>query len=234
MKKNQVIVALALILTSNLSIAQEVLSRSLSPSANGSSGLITTTPVVLNDDVEGTPYITSDFLPARISASDDNIFYVRYNAIKDEIEVKGDNNQAFALNKYRKDIIIKLVSNSKTYRLFDYVDDNELPNLGYFVDLIPESNIKLLKKERVIFIEEKVALTSYHTARPAQFKRVSDDYYIKISEEQGAVLMPKRKKDIAKLIPEHSKDILSYIKTNKIKTSREEDLIKLVSYMSTL
>ena len=53
-------------------------------------------------------------------------------------------------------------------------------------------------------------------------------------EGENAQLLPKKNKDLAKLFPANSKEILSFIKTNKIKTSREDDLIRLVTYISSL
>lgn len=197
-------------------------------------GLISTTPVIENATVEGSPYIIEKFTPAKISASEDNIFYVRYNALRDEFEVKGENDIAYALNKYRRDIVVELIALKKTYQVFGYLDKNGNENFGYFVDLGKDkSNVKLLKKEKIIFTKEKLAVTSYDTAKPAEYKRGNDEYYIKINDA-NAIELPNGKKNIANLFPKNSKKVLAYIKSEKIKTNREEDLLKLVNYINTL
>ncbi|MEZ4803305.1 MAG: hypothetical protein R2797_11080 [Gelidibacter sp.] len=213
--------------------AQELIDGQLN-GGNRVNGLISTTPVVLNETVEGSPYINDEFLPAKISASEDNVFYVRYNAIADQFEVKGENNKAYALNKYRRDIVVQLVGVKKTYQVFGYLDENDNENFGYFVIINgKDSNVKLLKKEKKFFIGEKVATTSYDTPKPATYKRANDEYYIKVGED-AAIEMPTNKKDIAKLFPKQEKNILSFIKENKIKTKKEEDLNMLMEYINQI
>ncbi|MEZ4793551.1 MAG: hypothetical protein R2783_08855 [Gelidibacter sp.] len=203
-------------------------------SGTRSSGLISTTPIVLNEYVQGSPYINEDFLPARISVSEDDVFYVRYNAISDQFEVKGENNKSYALNKYRRDIVVQLVGLKKTYQVFGYLDENENENFGYFVIMNDQdSNVKLLKKEKKFFIGEKVATTSYDTPKPATYKRANDEYYIKIGNDP-AVELPTKKKEIAKLFPKKEDKILNFIKEHKIKTKREEDLNRLMSYINQI
>jgi len=58
--------------------------------------------------------------------------------------------------------------------------------------------------------------------------------YIKLANKE-AVLLPTKKKKLAKaLFPENSKIILDFINSNKIKLSREADLITFVNYLNTL
>ena len=89
----------------------------------------------MNENVDGTPYVNEEYLPAKISASEDNTFYVRYNAMRDEFEVKGANNQAYSLNRYRRDIVVEIIPLEKKYQVFGFLDDDENENFGYFVYL---------------------------------------------------------------------------------------------------
>ncbi|GFZ90225.1 hypothetical protein GCM10011531_22260 [Aquaticitalea lipolytica] len=231
MKKLLLIFTLSLFTFS--SGAQELISGQLS-GGSASGGLISTTPVVENSQIEGSPYVNEEFLPAKISASEDNIFYVRYNALKDEFEVKGANNVAYALNKYRRDIVVELISNNKTYQVYGYLDKNENENFGYFVNLSnPNSNIKLLKKENITFVKEKVAVTSYDSSQPARYKRGSDAYYVKINDN-NAVLLSTNKKDVSKLFPGNEKKVLDFIKKEKLKLKKEDDMNKLIQFTNTL
>lgn len=197
--------------------------------------LIDVSPVVTNESVEGSPYINEKYLPATISASEGDIFYVRYNALKDEFEVKGDNNKAYALNRYRRDLIIEILPLKKTYQVFGYYDDNQNENFGYFSYLNGlNSKITLFKKEKITFVDEQIASTSYGTNRPAKFKRWDDEFYIKLKGEKILSELPGNKKSISKLFPKHQADVLKYIKKNRIKTSKEEDLVQLINYINTL
>jgi len=201
---------------------------------SGSGQLLSTTPVVLNDRVDGTPYINEKFAPAVISASENNIFYVRYNAVRDDIEVKGEHNSAYSLNKYRRDITIKLLAQKKTYQNFMYVDSDNNQTFGYFVHISdPEANVKLLKKEIIKFFDEKLQVTGYDTPQDAKFKRLADKYFIKKGKE-NAVVIPSSKKEFAKLFPEHEKEVLAYLKSEKIKLKKEESLTQLFGFINSL
>jgi len=128
--------------------------------------LIDVSPVVTNETVEGSPYMNEKYLAASISASEGDVFYVRYNALDDVFEVKGDKNKAYALNRYRRDIIIEILPLKKTYQVRGYFDGDKNENFGYFVYL-NDSNSKnvLFKKERIAFIEEKKASTGYDSEK---------------------------------------------------------------------
>merc|ERR1711974_326299 len=82
---------------------------------------------------------------------------------------------------YRRDIVVEIVPLNKKYQVFGYMDENFNENFGYFV-FLSESDKEaiLLKKERITFIGEKRAVTSYDTPRSARYKRWSDKFFIKV------------------------------------------------------
>ncbi|WP_040250003.1 hypothetical protein [Psychroserpens mesophilus] len=197
--------------------------------------LIDVTPVVLNESVEGSPYINEKFLPATISASEGDVFYVRYNAMSDEFEVKGDQNKAYALNRYRRDIVIEILPLKKTYQVVGYYDDERNENFGYFLYLTnPKAKTVLFKKEKIIFIDEQKASTGYDSNDPAKYKRINDKFFIKLNGKKILSELPNKRKDLAKLFSEHEDSVIAYMKENRIKTSKEEDLIQLINYVNTL
>lgn len=183
----------------------------------------------------GSPYVNTDFVAAKVSSNDNLILLVRYNAIADEIEVKKDDDQIFAFNKSLKDVQLNLVVEKKIYQLIDYIDkDNGYVLSGYFVHLgNPDNNIKLLKKEIVKFQKAEKATSSYDPAQPAEYKRKSDDYYVKIGGD-NAVKLSSNKKDFAKMFPEHKEEILDYIKSERIKLNNDEDFTKLSVFINLL
>lgn len=188
-----------------------------------------------DDTILGTPYVNDAFLPAKIHTNSEKntSFYIRYNALADEFEVKGAGDKNYALKKDRKDILVEFIGTEKYYRVYDFIENENIKS-GYFVILTnKDANTILLKRESVTLIKKKVAVTSYDSDKPAQYKRNSDEFFIKLPSG-NAVELPRNKKDIAKLFPEHSKKVLDYIKSNKIKTSKESDLIQLTNYLNTL
>jgi hypothetical protein len=204
----------------------------------GSSGYLITKNKVDDGKIDGTPYVSETFLPAKItseatSSVEDKVLYLRYNAVNGEFEVQGVDEKVYVINKYRRDITVKFVGLNKTYQNFGYLEDGN-ENYSYFINLSDvDSKVKLLKKENIILIKKTVAVTSYDNEKPAHYKKVGDDYFIKINENLAQEL-PKKDKDIANLFPEHSKAILAHIKSEKLKTKKEEDLVKLVNYINTL
>ena len=168
--------------------------------------LIDVSPQTYNESAEGSPYINEKFLAATISASKDNIFYVRYNALADEFEVKAENNKAYALNRYRRDIVIDILPLKKKYQVFGYLDKENNENFGYFLFLTnSEGNNVLFKKEKVVFLDEVKSTNGYNKPRPAKFKRSSDKYYVKLNNSALLTELPTKKKAIAENIAKAEK-----------------------------
>lgn len=229
------ILCLALILPIVSAFPQQELIGGQAIGGNRVNLLLDVSPVVLNESVEGSPYINEKFLPATISASEGDVFYVRYNAMNDEFEVKGENNKAYALNRYRRDIVVEILPLKKTYQVIGYYDDDQNENFGYFLNLSnPNAKTVLYKKEKVIFIDEQKAITGYDNSDPAKYKRVNDKFFIKLKGKNILTELPNKKKNIVNLFPEHKDSISKYIKENRIKTSKEEDLVQLINYINTL
>jgi len=187
-----------------------------------------------NVNIEGTPYITEKFQPITISGQEENNFQGRYNGYNGDMEVldvkKGI---VFVLNKLMTNYDVNFVAQRKIYRSYKRkTEDGGLVN-DFFVKLSDNNNMSLLKKENVKFFKEVKAVSTYDKARAAKYKRGNDQYFIKKIDDTVIELSTK-KKDIAKLFPEKSKDILGYIKSNKLNTKNESDLIKLVNYISSL
>nr|WP_321234345.1 hypothetical protein [uncultured Psychroserpens sp.] len=184
--------------------------------------------------IQGTPYIIDDFTPARVSADQNKIFNLRYNAVSDQMEVQSDKNTIQAINRNIEGVTITFLKDNKTYQSLNYINEDGIAERGYFIHVnSPDSKVNLLLKESKKFIERQPAKSSYQETKPARFKKVDDVYYI-ILKNKTAQILPEKKKDILKLFPENSDKVASFIKSNKIKVSKREHLIKLVNYINTL
>lgn len=184
-------------------------------------------------DVEGSKYIQEKYIPASISVYSGYKFNVRYNAYDDEMEVEGKDNKSFALNKGEKNLEVTFINTNTTYSLHTYTNRENKTIAGYFQKLNSGEKVTLLKKEKIMFIEEKQSKTGYDSYRPPQFKRVSDKFFIKLKDNPVAIEFPKNKKLFANLFPDRKDEILQFIKKNKLKTSNEQDLIKLFEFINT-
>ncbi|WP_397364760.1 hypothetical protein [Olleya sp. R77988] len=190
-----------------------------------------------NDDgedtnIEGSKYINSEYQQANLSTHPNLLFNVRYNAFNDDIEIQGKENTSYALNKYSGTIIVSMLS-GENYINTKYTDSKGNLSTGFFRFLSSSNDIFLLKKQTVIVKEKVEAKTTYHKSKPARYQRSNDEYYIKINDGTASKL-PKKNKDFANLFPKEKESILKYIKTEKIKLKKEEDLIKIFKYIETL
>jgi len=184
--------------------------------------------------IEGTPYLDEGFSPARVSSEITKIFYVRYNLVNDEMEVKNENEEVYAINKSILNLTITFLKNNKTYQVIKYINEDGSSDNGYF-SLLSNINtkVKLLLKESKVFLEGQAAKSGYEKAVRPSFKKAKDKYFIKVGGD-SAMELPKNKKDVAKLFPEYESQIISFIKKNKIKTSSKEDLLELTKFISGL
>lgn len=223
------------ILLSLLTIAFISTSSIAQSGYNNQNGLlVTASKSKKNINIEGSPFINETFLPIKLTNHEDKNLQARYNGYNGDMEVldvtKG---VVFVLNKNVADYDVTFTGMDKTYSIFNFIDEDGYISKDFFIKISTDSKVSLLKKEKVQYLGEKIATSTYDRARPAKYKRANDRYYIMLEGENAQVL-PRKNKDLAKLFPDHTKDILSYIKTNKIKTSKEEGLIKLITYISTL
>lgn len=199
------------------------------------SGFITSPATEHNRDILGSQYITEDFVAAKISIIENKIYSGKYNAFLDQIEIMSKDGTVYVINKdIKRDIAITFIDSKKTYKLFNFLDNKNKNNLGYFISMNNKGlNVLLLKKERIKFVKERKAKTSYDKNKLAEFKKLKDIYYIKI-EKKPAVLFPNNKTKLIKLFPEHKNKISTFVKTEKLKMSNETDIMKLINYINKI
>ena len=187
-----------------------------------------------NSNIKGSKYINETFISTKISSMPGQIFGVRYNVFSDEMEFQGIDNKIYALNKNDVTVVVTFTETNDSYYIFNYLDDNNIQKKGYFKKLNSKGANLLLKKNRIVFFEEQASKTGYDAPKPAMYKTMKDRIYIKLGDND-AVLMPTKKSKLAKQIfPDNEKEVLKFIKSNKIKLKNEEDLNKLVEFTQTL
>ncbi|MGB3605575.1 MAG: hypothetical protein WA775_06410 [Psychroserpens sp.] len=186
-----------------------------------------------NKDAIGSPYLYKDFTVAKISATSD-VYKMRYNAFNDEIEVKVGGDKIKNFNKNLNNVVITFLDDDLNFLPLNYIDVKNGLQRGYFVSLTDnKQKVKLYSKKEISFIEAKPAITSYDSDKPAEFKRLDDTFFVSINDAYARAL-PTKKKDIAKMFPKHAKEVITFIKENRIETSEEKDLIQLINYINTL
>lgn len=220
---------------SNAIFAQGLVGDGFNDQISDNTGIISIAPATKkNVNIEGTPYINDNFLPVKITSFEDKNFQARFNAYNGDMEVLDiTSGTVYVLNKSIKNYNVTFIGTNTSYSVYQHIDEDGYVTNAFFITLTSNNGLTLIKKEKVQFLGERVATSTYDKARPAMYKRGNDRYYIKIGDTDAKPFSTK-KKDIVREFSSNSKKILSFIKENKLKTSKEEDLIKVINFISSL
>ena len=186
--------------------------------------------VSLPADVKGSPYITENFVPVKLSINENTVYNGRFNAFNGDMEIKSQD-KTIVLDT-SKDIEVLFVITNKLYKTCTYNQKNSKTKRGFLVVLTESDSLQLFKLEKINFAEKKPVTSSYDTPKPAEFRKVSDSYFIKIDGQ--IVFLSTKKKAFLKSFPEYKTKLKNYLKMEKLNLKNESDLIKIVSYLNKL
>ncbi|MDX1828567.1 MAG: hypothetical protein R3342_03375 [Lutibacter sp.] len=179
----------------------------------------------------GSPYLESKkFEVGTITNTTENKVYrflIRYNIYKDIIEVQKSENSFVNLNKLN---YFKISLYKKKFELLTYKIKGKIKT-GYLEVLLNRKNTGLYKKYTVTLISAKKAQSSFEKDKPARFNK-SYSYFYKLNNE--ILEIPKKKKLFINIFGNKSQQIKSFIKKEKLKPIRENDLIKIFNYYNAI
>jgi len=180
--------------------------------------------------IKGSPYTNETFEVVTIKRFNNAIYSARYDANLGEMQIKRDNDTIVLNNSENFEITFAL--SRKVYKTHSYTNKDGSLKRGFLVVLREADSLAVLKEEVIKFYEEKPATGGYDKAKPAEFRKLSDVYYIRLDDKVS--LLPQKRKDFLKLFPEHSNKLKVFIKKNKISLKKDDDLITLFKYIETL
>lgn len=178
------------------------------------------------DDVSGSPYLNDDFSPGKIIMKDGTSYSdipLRYNIYTDKIEFESNNNVIMEIAQ--PNLCERIIISNKIFVYQSYTENNSSKN-GYF-ELIEEGNLSLLKQYQLQF-KDAVEAQPYKDPKPAQFDQHSPRFFL-LSDSNTAVELNSKSKTLEAL-EQYSPDIEKWIKKNKLKVNKEEDLIKAIQF----
>lgn len=185
-------------------------------------------------NVMGSPYINEDYQQVRINGAENKIYSGRYNAYINEMEILvAAGRDPIALDISNNAYEVFFINENKLYKTFNYESNRGITKRGFLVVMSEENDVVVLKEEIVKYYDKVAASSSYDQDKPAKFRKEDDNYYIQLKSGR-IVYLPSKEKDIAKTFPEYSKEIMAFVKKNKLKTKKEEDLVKLANYIGSL
>jgi hypothetical protein len=180
-------------------------------------------------DIQGTSYITENFLPAKINEID-KFFSMRYDAYIDEMEIEIDG-EHYHLPK-DAEFTITFTGLSKTYKLSTYKGPKGKER-GYFLIDYHGNDVSLLVKERIKYFKEVPQNLGFVEYQPPKLKRVNDELFFGFANG-SALKVPKKKKEVLNLFSSKAKNIEGYAREKKIGFKSKEDLNQILTYYDTI
>ncbi len=191
-------------------------------------GLYTNQNLKLSD-IKGTPYLTEDFVPGKLSTTDGLInenIPLRYNAYSDDLEFK-KGNEIYIVDP--KSIVKKAEFGGTVFGYSSYLYGGKI--LTGFFKILAEGKARLMARYVIVFLD-KEEQKAYAEPKPARFDEARKEYYISIDEDPAKLFTSK--KGLLDLLGDKKKEVENYFSKNKLTAKGEEQYIKIVSYYNSL
>lgn len=191
---------------------------------NGSIGFAAPT----KGDVQGTMYVFPEFSPVKVGGVLQD-FTVRYNAFNDKMELKDNvNDQVFEYYPNINDKDFFLMGVNKKYHYLNYQSKDGRSTNGYLLELYVGKGNRLLKRERIKFVQGQVSKTGYDRTIPDKYIKDTDVLFVQFGEGQ-IMEVPTSRKDFLKLFGENESKVNQLIKSEGYSFKDEKDIIKILN-----
>lgn len=183
-----------------------------------------------NDAVAGTPYDQPEFTDGKIVTTSNQVYTgvpLRYNVYADEMEFTAEDGVVMAMA--HPEIIRSIEIGDTAYIYAPYAAGNRI--LRGFFRIHEAGQVALLVKPKIVLRQAEPA-QPYKEAQPPTYLKMGDEYFLKTG--QGAATKVGGKKEVMQIMKDKSPEIENWLKRNKIKFNREEDLKQLVAYYNSL
>jgi hypothetical protein len=184
------------------------------------------------EGVEGTPYLTEDFVPTIINDKKSSVIYVKFNAYNKSIELRKPDGEIVTLSQSENYRFRLMDGSNKQFESHFYKNDKGKKSKSFFEKVYEGKDYTIFLKENIKYTPKKIATSGYEQNLPAKFTWGKPTYYINdlSSDSKELVKVPTRKKEISKLFRDKSKSIQQSIKQEKFKLDDIEDLVRLYNF----
>ena len=191
------------------------------------------TPQPLN--VQGSHYFDKDFKTTKLEYFGKELNdsgFMRYNAFRDEVEMADTQNQAETDIILLKSADVIPLINGERYEYLPYKLDSGNAFIGYLINIFDGQKNKLYLKRKKTFMEAKIARTSLENSFPPRYVE-SVELYVS-SNGNTPVKIKQSKKVIIKFFNANSDKVKKYIKSEKLKVSELNSVIKIFEFAENL
>lgn len=180
-------------------------------------------PELAYKTIQGSPYYSDDFIKGYVYLANGDSARVplRHDLYMDEIEFM-QNDKTMWLNKNNVDSV--LYDDKKLIR----AAMGDQPDLHYFF-VATEGTSSLLWRQQIDFLRAE-PLRGFAEPKPNRFEPASKAYFIK--NKGASPVSIRTRRDLREFASDDAR-ALEFLKKEKIKPGREDDLIKFVEFLNS-
>ena len=177
---------------------------------------------------EGSPYIYDEYKKAKI-ANNSQLYDLKYNAYKDEIEVL-NNGKTMTIFKNPEYSPIYLIDSNEYIYLKNYNYGGKNVS-GYLFELKKINDLIFYMKISKSYFKGKRSESSFDRDQPESYTDEPDVFFVQ--KANGEILeMPKTKSKLIEMFPDKKEKIEKTIKVNKIDTKNVNVLSQIFTTLS--
>ena len=186
-------------------------------------------------NIQGTHYFNQNFSIATLDYFGKELNdkgFMRYNAFRDEIEMATTSSQNESdLILMKSNDIVPVINGEKYLYLPHRLEDGRA-YIGYLVLLYQGEKYTVYIKRQKVFMEEVVARTGLENPFPPRFV---DNVQIYVSTNGDTPIPLKQtRKGVSSFFKKDSDKIRKFIKSNKLKVSESDAVIKVFEFADKL
>lgn len=180
--------------------------------------------------VEGSPHDKSDFTSGSVVVQS-NITYanvpLRFNIYTNEMEFQTEDGTTMYLAG--PEVFEHIMVGDEKYVYAPYAAGNRM--LRSYFKVLAEGEATLLSKQNII-LKDAEPPAAYKEAQPARFMRMPDDFYIRKAPAEAFKV--SNRKELLSVLSDKGKYMEDFIRKNRIRYNRPEDLVKLTEFYNSL
>jgi hypothetical protein len=183
-----------------------------------------------NPNIKGSPHENSEFVKGDVYTNLKQHYEgipLRYNIFSSRMEFKNPEGEVYEITPL--EIIDSVIIGDSKYVYLPYQSGTR--QVRSFFKVLTSQEPLLLLKMNVVFKEAEPP-GGYKEAVPASFERLQDDFYLTI--KPGEPVKFSGKKEFLELFPEYKTKLESFIKENKIRFNKPDEVVRVMEYIYSL
>lgn len=183
------------------------------------------------NDIKGSPYLSEDLVLGQVffENKDSAEYYLRYDIYGDEIEYLQNKHLFAIINMATLDHII-LNGQKIVYQTY-YVDGKQTE--GFLIELVKDK-CSLYLKYHIEFEDAQPGQSMpFREATVDQFKPISEQWFFAHDTSPLTSFIPNST-GLKQVSGENYNELKAFVKANKLKTRKEDDLVALIEYYNVL